>query len=104
MRPDMMTVEITMAEQQQYLRHDDHCGSNLTALIPMMHDGNTSSIKIVEGGYRPDARYEEKLQEKEAQREALKAAVKDYGYNDATLPIIIGQSWSRYHTTSSALA
>ena len=33
-----------------------------------------------------------KLQEKEAQREALEAALKEYRYNITTLPIIIGQS------------
>ncbi len=48
--------------------------------------------------------YEEKLQENEAQHEALEEALKDYGYNVTTLPIIIGQSGSQYHTTSFALA
>ena len=104
MRPDMMIVEMTTAEQQHYLRHDDNSGSRLAALSPMMPDGNARSIKIVEGGYCPDTRYEEKLQEKEAQHEALEAALKDYGYNVTTLPIIIGQSGSQYHTTSFALA
>ena len=32
MRPDMMIVEMTAAEQQQYLRHDDNSGSRLTPL------------------------------------------------------------------------
>ncbi len=31
MRPDMMLVEMTTAEQHQYLRHDDNSGSRLTA-------------------------------------------------------------------------
>jgi len=104
MRPDMMIVEMTAAEQQQYLRHDDNSGSRLTPLTPVMPNGNPRSIKIVEGGYCPDTRYEEKLQEKEAQHKALKEALKDYGYNVTTLPIIIGQSGSQYHTTSDALA
>ena len=69
-----------------------------------MPSGNPRSIKIVEGGSCPDTRYEEKLQEKEAQHKALKEALKDYGYNVTTLPIIIGQSGSQYHTTSDALA
>jgi len=34
----------------------------------------------------------------------LEEALKDYGYNVTTLPIIIGQSGSQYHTTSDALA
>ena len=78
MRPDMMIVEMTTAEQQQYLRHDDNSGSRMTPLTPMMPNGNSRSIKIVEGGYCSDTRYEEKLQEKEAQHQALKEALKDY--------------------------
>jgi len=64
MRPDMMIVEMTTAEQQQYLRHDDNSGSRLTPLTPKMPSGNPRSIKIVEGGYCSDTQYEEKLQEK----------------------------------------
>ncbi len=104
MRPDMMIVEMTTAEQQQYLRHDDNSGSRLTPLTPMMPYGNPRSIKIVGGGYCSDTRYEEKLQEKGAQHKALEEALKDYGYNVTTLLIIIGQSGSQYHTTSDALA
>ena len=37
-----------------------------------------------------DTRYEEKLQEKGAQHKALEEALKEYGYNVTTLPIIIG--------------
>ena len=48
--------------------------------------------------------YGEKLQEKEARHEALEEALKDYGYNVTTLPVIIGQSGSHDHTTSYALA
>ena len=104
MRPDMMIVEMATAEQQQYLRHDDNSGSRLTPLTPLMPNGNPRSIKIVEGGYCSDTRYEEKLQEKGAQHKALEEALKEYGYNVTTLPIIIGQSRSQYHTTSDALA
>ena len=99
MRPDMMLLEMTTAEQQQYLRHDDNSGSRLTPLTPLMPNGNPRSIKIVEGGYCSDTRYEEKLQEKGAQHKALEEALKDYGYNVTTLHIIIGQSGSQYHTT-----
>ena len=51
-----------------------------------------------------DTRYEEKLQEKGAQHKAVEDALKDYGYNVTTLPIIIGQSGSQYYTTSNTLA
>ena len=61
-------------------------------------------MKIVEGGYCSDTRYEEKLQEKGAQHKALEEALQDYGYSVATLPSIIGQYGSQYHTTSDALA
>ena len=76
MRPDMMVVEMTTTEQQQYLRHDDNSGSRLPPLIPVMPNGNSRSVKIVEGGYCSDTRYEEKLQEKGAQHEALEEALK----------------------------
>ena len=76
----------------------------MTPLTPMMPSGNPRSIKIVEGGYCSNTRYEEKLQEKGAQHKALEEALKDYAYNVTTLPIIIGQSGSQYHTTSDALA
>ncbi len=33
----------------------------------------------------------------------MEEALKDYGYNVTTLPIIIGQSGSQHHTTSDAL-
>ena len=103
MRPDMMIVEMTTAEQQ-YLHYDDNSGSRLTPLTPAMPTGNPRSIKIVEGGYCPDTRYGEKLQEKEARHEALEEAFKDYKYKVTTLPVIIGQSGSQHHTTSYALA
>ena len=107
MRPDMMIVEMTTTEQQQYLRHDVNSGSRQPPLIPVMPNGNPRSVKIVEGGYCSDTRYEEKMQEKGAQHKALEEALKalkDYGYNVTTLPIIIGQSGSQFHTTSDAPA
>ncbi len=60
----------------------------------------------MEGGYRSDTRYEENLQEKGAQHKAVEEALKDYGYNVTTLPIIIlfGQSGSQHHSKSDALA
>ncbi len=69
-----------------------------------MPNGNPRSIKIVDGGYCSDTRYEENPPEKAAQHKALEEALKDYGYNVTTLPIIIGQSGSQYHTISDALA
>ena len=104
MRPDMILVKMTAAEQQQYLRHDDNFASRLTPLTPKMPTENPRSIKIVEGGYCSDTSYEAKLQEKGAQHKALEEALKDYGYNVTTLPVIIGQFGSQYHTTSDALA
>ena len=92
-----MIVEMTAAEQRRYLHHDDNSGSRLTPLTPMMLDGNSRGIQIVEGKYCPDTRYEEKLQEKGAQHKALEEDLKDYGYNVTTLPIIIGQSGSQFH-------
>ena len=106
MRPDMMIVILTTVEQQRYLHHDGNSGSRLTPLTPVMPNvvkgygrcchgnhrahmripdstpyGNPRSMKIVEGGYGTETRYEEKLQEKQAQHKALEEALKDHGYN-----------------------
>lgn len=43
MRPDMMLVEMTMTEQQQYFRHDDHSDSGVTALAPVIPNENLRS-------------------------------------------------------------
>ena len=58
MRPDMMIVEMTAAEQQQYMRYGNNSGSRQTPLTPMMPSGNSRSIKIVEGGYCISTDYE----------------------------------------------
>lgn len=51
MRPDVMIVEITTAEQ--YLHHDDNPGCRLT---PVMPNGDPRSMTIAEGGYCPDTK------------------------------------------------
>ncbi|DBB01058.1 TPA: hypothetical protein ACH3X1_000958 [Trebouxia sp. C0004] len=86
---------MTTAEQQQYLHHDDNSGSRLTPLTPMMPNGNPRSMKIVEGGYCADTEYEEKLQEKGAQHEALEEALKDYGHN---VTLCSSKDWYRAWT------
>ena len=98
-----MIVEMTTAEQQQYLRHDNNSGSRLTPLTPMMPNRNPRSTKLVGIGKCPDTRNEEKLQGKGAQHKACEEAFKDCGYNVTTLPLIIGQSGSQCHTTCNAL-
>ncbi len=70
---------MTTAEQQQHLRYDDISGPRLTPLTMVMPNGNLRCIKIEEGGYCPDTRYEEQLQENGAQHKALEEALKDYG-------------------------
>ena len=52
--------------------------------------GRTRQVWIIKGGYCADTRYEEKLQETEAQHQTLHAALTDFGYNVVTLPIILG--------------
>ena len=94
-------VEMTTAEQRRY---DDRTGHRLATLTPHMPCGRTRQVWIVEGGYCADTRYEEKLQDKEAQHQELHAALTDVGYNVATLPIILGFSGSNYHATTDALA
>jgi hypothetical protein len=53
----------------------------------------------VAGGYCPDTRYEEKLQEKGVQHKALEKALKDCDKNVTTLPITLEQPWSQYRSS-----
>ena len=85
-----MLVQMTTAEQQQYLRHDDKSGSRLTPLTSAISNANPRSMKIVKGCLTQDIR---ELQVKEAQHDALEGAFKDvdvaieYDYNVTTLSI-----------------
>ena len=61
--------------------------ANLITLITThMPNGKARRIWIVEGGYCSDTRYEEKLEEKEAQHTALEVALKEYGCDVTVLP------------------
>ena len=48
MRPDMMTVEMTAAEQQQYLRHDDDSKFRLKPLSSVMSNGSEEDIALIQ--------------------------------------------------------
>ncbi len=85
-----MLVQMTTAEQQQYLRHDDNSGSRLTILTSAFPGANPRSVQIVKRCLTQDMR---ELQEKEAQHNALEGTYKDidvaidYDYNVTTLSI-----------------
>ncbi len=64
----------------------------------MVPAGKTRSIKIVEGGYCPDTRRREKLQEKEAQYEALEEAFRCHGYNGTTQPPFVWRGGKERYT------
>ena len=102
MRPDMMIVEMTAAEQQIYVPHDDTTGTAMPTLTARLHNGRARRIWIVEGGYCSDTRYEDKLKEKEGQYQAMQTALEDRGYQVSTLPIILGVSGSHIHSTTDA--
>ncbi len=95
----MMMAGMTTAEQRRYLSYHDRTGHRLATLTPHMPCGRTRQVWIVEGGYCADTRYEEKSPEKEAQHQALHAALTIFGYNVATLPIILGFSQRLAQTT-----
>ena len=93
MRPDMMIVQMTAAEQQTYIPHDDTTGTAMPTLTARLHNGRARRIWIVEDGYCSDTRYEDKLKEKEGQHQALQTALEDHGYQVSTLPIILRSFW-----------
>lgn len=103
MRPDIMIVEMTAAEQQTYIPFGDMTGATLPTLPALMQNGKARRIWIVEGGYCSDTQYEDKLKEKEGQHMMLQTALEGHGYQVQTLPIIIGVSGSHFHTTTQAL-
>ena len=76
MRPNMMIVEMTAAEQQIYTPHDDTTGTAMPTLTACLQNGRARRIWVVEGGYCSDTRYEDKLKEKEGQHQALQTALK----------------------------
>lgn len=55
MRPEMMIMKMTTADQQ-YLCHDDNLGSRLAPLTPVMPNGTPRSINIVKRGLMQDMR------------------------------------------------
>ena len=101
MRPDLMVVDITAAEQQLYIPHDDMNGTTMPTLTARLHNGTAGRIWIVEGGYCSDTRYEKKLKEKEGQHQALQTALEGHGYQVSVLPII-RVSGSHFHSTTDA--
>ena len=104
MRPDMMIVEMTAREQNQYVPHGATAAAGMPKISAHTPNGKERRIWIVEAGYCSDTRYEEKLQEKEDQHIALQTALKNYRYSVITLPVILGVSGSIFHTTKHALA
>lgn len=85
MRPDIMTVEITPNDYQQYKLQP-----NMHQLSPNMPNGAARKVLIVEGRYSSDTRYIDKLHEKQQQHQRLQASLTAYGYNLTVLPITLG--------------
>ena len=52
--------------------------------------------------YCSDTRYEDKLNDKEGQHQALQTAWEDHSYQMSTLPIILGVSGSHFPSTTDA--
>ena len=102
MRPDLMIVEMTTAEQKIYLQQDNRSGRNVHALFPQMPNGGPRRIWIVEGGYCSDTRYTDILQENKAQHQVLQAALRNYGYTVCVLPIILGFSGCHHNLSLDA--
>lgn len=96
MRPDIMKVEMTEAEQHLYLHQKASSARTPSDLPAHMPGGRARKITIVEVGYCSDTRYLEKLQQKQEQHSALETALKTYGYEVTVLTYILGFYGSLY--------
>ena len=103
MRPDLMLIEMTDEERTKYLPHSSDTGQALPNLTSQMPGGRARKIHIVEIGYCNDTKYLEKLQQKEEQHSALKAALKNYGYEVEVLTYILGFYGSTYKSNQTTL-
>ena len=103
MRPDIMIVEMTEAEQHLYLHHGANSRHTLSDLPANMPNGSPRKVSIVEVGYCSDTRYLEKIQQKEEQHSALETALRSYGYEVAILTYILGLYGSLYHSNKKTM-
>ena len=103
MRPDVMVVEMTDKERQQYLPHDARTGEELPELQATLPNGQARKVYIVELGYCNDTRYLEKLQQKETQHLALETALRTHGYKVTTLTYILGYYGSTFKSNLETL-
>ena len=102
MRPDLMLVELTEAEQTLYLPHNAN-NTRLPTVPAKLPNGKGRQITIVEGGYCSDLSYMEKLREKQQQHAALEGALRTYGHEVVSLTYISGCTGSRYHSSNNTL-
>ena len=98
-----MLIEMTDEERTKYLPHNSDTGQALASLTSHMPSGRARKIHIVEVGYCNDTRYLEKLQQKEEQHLALKAALENYGYEVKVLTYILGFYGSTYKSNQTTL-
>ena len=98
-----MIVELTDTEQHTYLPHDTDTGSRLPNLQPTMPSGKARKGTIVEGGYRSDVSYLEKVKEKGQQHDKLEEALRLYGYDVISLTYVCGCTGSQYHSSDDTI-
>lgn len=94
LRPDMMIVEMSTAEYEEYTQHD-----TMAHLCPTMPNGKPRKVWVAEAGYCSDTMYEDKLKEKELQHRHLQEALSNYGYEVIAVPIILGFYGTIFTTT-----
>jgi len=94
LRPDLMIVEMSAIEHEQYMQH-----ATMAQLCPQMLDGKPRKVWVAEAGYCSDTMYEDKLKEKELQHRRLQQALSAYGYEVIAVPTILGFYGTIFTTT-----
>ena len=103
MRPDMMIVEMTDAEQHTYSPHNTDTGSRLPNLQATMPSGKAKKVTIVKGGYCSDVSYLEKVKEKGQQHAKLEETLRLYRYNVTSLAYVCGSTGSQYRSSNDTI-
>ena len=100
MRPDLVMIEMTTAEQRTYLSHNNVSGLDLQAAPSHMPNGSARRIWIVEADTAQTPDTQTSFRRKKPSTKPYKLHCKDMA---TTLPIILGVSGSQYHITTDGL-
>ena len=116
-RPDILLVEVTHAEQTIYATQGTHellpdtISDSTVQAARVDHSGQAQihsqsrqrKVWLLEGGYTPDTRHQEKIEEKRQQHKTLLNALEIQGYRTQLLILTFGVGGTIYKRTQDYL-